>query len=173
MRNLASRLGALLILGMAMTVAQAGIAWPHAALQGSDPEHGARLDETPPSAIVTYAEPPTTASVFHVFDGCSSDVASDVTVLNDTIEATIDEGQPGRWRVEWRVISAVDGHLTTDGVSFRVSGEPDCTDVAVDDSADDEPGSQGGLPLVPLAIATVVVVALATVVRVLSTAKRS
>lgn len=173
MRNHASRPGALLMLGITMMLAQATTAWAHAALQGSDPEQGARLDEAPPSVIVNYAEPPTKASVFQVFDGCNSGVASDVTVLNDTIEATIDEGQPGIWRVEWRVISAVDGHLTTDGVSFRVAGEPDCTDVAVDDSADDQPGTEGGLPLVPLAIATVVVVALATVVRVLSTAKRS
>lgn len=168
MRNRASRYGALLMLGIAMMLVQAGTAWGHAALQSSDPENEARLDAAPPSVIVNYAEPPTKASVFQVFDGCNSDVASDVTILNDTIEATVADGQPGRWRVEWRVISAVDGHLTTDAVAFRVDGEPDCTDVAVDQSTDDEEGSEGGLPLVPLAIATLVVVAVATVIRVLS-----
>ena len=167
MRKRASRLGALLMLGMSMMLAQATGAWGHAALQSSEPEQGARLDEAPPSVIVNYAEPPTKASVFRVLDGCNSDVASDVTVLNDTIEATIGEGQPGRWRVEWRVISAVDGHLTTDAVSFQVGGDPDCTDVAINDS-DDEQSDGGGLPLIPISIVTIVVVAAATVVRLLT-----
>lgn len=166
MRNRASRCGTLLSIVVALSLTPVP-AWGHAALQDSDPAQGERLDAAPPSVLVTYAEPPTKASVFHVFDGCNSDVASDVTVLNNTIEATTDSGQPGRWRVEWRVISAVDGHLTTDAVSFQVAGVADCSDVAIDENGD-EPSDEGGLPLIPILIVTIVVVAAATVVRLLT-----
>lgn len=166
MRKAASGYGTLLTIVFVLT-SPVRPAWGHAALQDSDPSQGARLDAAPPSVIVTYAEPPTNASVFHVFDGCNSDVAADVTVLNNTIEASTESGQPGRWRVEWRVVSAVDGHLTTDAVSFRVAGSPDCSDVAID-VPDDETSDEGGLPLIPIVIVTFIVVAAATVVRLLT-----
>jgi methionine-rich copper-binding protein CopC len=143
MRKRASRYGTLISIVIALTV-PVSPAWGHAALQDSDPGQGARLDAVPPSVIVTYAEPPTNASVFHVFDGCNSDVASDVTVLNDTIEATTDAGQPGRWRVEWRVISAVDGHLTTDAVTFRGAAGPHSTHQATHQPAQ-EPRQNSGI----------------------------
>lgn len=167
MRNLASRYGTLIFVAVALTTSLGTPAWGHAALQDSDPRQGARLEAVPPSVIVTYAEPPTNESVFQVFDGCDRDVASDVTILNDMIEAATDSGEPGRWRVEWRVISAVDGHLTSDRVAFQVAGRADCSDVATDvpGEAVDE---GGGLPLVPISIATIVILAAATIVRLLT-----
>lgn len=146
------------------TLCFAPAAWAHAAYNSSEPEPGARLDEPPGEITVSYAEPPTNQSTFQVLDGCDRNVAS-FSVLNDTIEAEIGEAQPGRWRVEWSVVSAVDGHLTRDNFSFTVRGEPDCTQVAAPDGPDDSSGSDGSGPLVPIAIATAVIVAIGAGVR--------
>jgi copper transport protein len=102
----------------------------HAALTGSDPQDGAQLSSAPTTVTVSYAEPPTQNSRFAVLDGCERDVAASIEILNDTIEATIGEAQPGEWTVEWSVVSAVDGHLTRDDVAFQVEGKPDCTQAA-------------------------------------------
>lgn len=141
-------------------------AWGHAALQSSEPEQGARLEAVPDRVLVSYAEPPTNDSTFAVIDGCGRDVADEVEVLNETIEASVATGQPGRWRVEWSVISAVDGHLTTDEVSFRVVGETDCSargDVPPEASGDIDEGQSS--PLVPIAIAAVVIVGIGAAIR--------
>lgn len=149
-------------------------AYGHAALTSSDPENGARLDAAPARVTVNYAEPPTTDSKFSVLDGCDRDVTDSVEILNDTIEATLRDGQPGRWTVEWSVVSAVDGHLTRDNVSFRVSGETDCSQAPGDDGATETAGpveptdSGSSLPLVPIAVATAVIIGIAAAIRLSS-----
>ncbi|MDQ4065109.1 MAG: copper resistance protein CopC [Actinomycetota bacterium] len=142
----------------------------HAAYQSSIPEPRARLDAAPESVTVNYAEPPTTDSVFSVIDGCGRDVAGDVEILNRTIEASIDDAQPGLWTVEWTVLSAVDGHATRDQFRFTVDGEADCTAAAPDDGAADgepAPDASGG-SLVQYLIGAVVLVALAAGVRMVA-----
>jgi methionine-rich copper-binding protein CopC len=137
-------------------------AWGHAAFQGSEPEPGSRLNEPPARVVVSYSEPPVTQSSFAVLDGCGNEVSTSFEVLNQTIEAPIGESQPGRWRVEWSVISAVDGHLTRDNVFFTVKGERDCSQAAPE-SDGSRPGDGGSL--VPIVIASVVIVVIAAVVR--------
>ncbi|HWC15046.1 MAG TPA: copper resistance CopC family protein [Actinomycetota bacterium] len=144
-------------------------AFAHAALTGSTPEDGARLGRPPTEVTVSYAEPPTTESRFAVLDGCDRDVTGDVAILNQTIDATVDGGEPGSWTIEWSVVSAVDGHLTSDAVSFRVRGRTDCsaapTDPATDEAADRTASS---VPLIPIAAATLVIVGIAIAIRVRS-----
>lgn len=143
-------------------------AYGHAALTSSDPEKGARLDAAPTQVTVNYAEPPTTNSDFAILDGCDRDVTDSIEILNDTIEATARAGQPGRWTLEWSVVSAVDGHLTRDRVSFQVAGETDCTQAADDEGPVDRTGSESSLPIVPIAIASAVILAIAIAIRLKS-----
>ena len=168
MVHMARRAGVLvsvaIVLGLVVLVSPAQ---GHAALTGSDPEAGAELSSAPEAVTVSYAEPPTQSSQFAVIDGCERDVAASVEILNDTIEATVADAQPGRWTVRWSVVSAVDGHLTRDKVSFSVDGEPDCTAAGPDDQPDRaEPATS--VPVVPIAIATGVILALAVGLRVMS-----
>lgn len=149
-------------------VCAASPAFGHAALTSSDPEKGARLDSAPTEVTVSYAEPPTTNSEFAVLDGCDRDVTDSIDILNDTISATVREGQSGTWTVEWSVVSAVDGHLTRDKVSFRVAGEADCSAVAGDEGPADRTGSESSLPIVPIGIATAVILGIAVAIRLRS-----
>lgn len=140
----------------------------HAALTSSDPEKGARLSAAPQSVIINYAEPPTSNARFAVLDGCDRDVTATIEVLNDTIQASLRDGQPGKWSVEWTVVSAVDGHATEDAVSFQVRGDPDCSQAAGDDGPAERSGSESSFPIVPIAIATVLILALAVGLRLRS-----
>lgn len=142
----------------------------HAAYQGSDPEDGARLAEAPQQVRVSYAEPPVTDSSFVVTDGCGRDVTESVEILNREITAAVAEGEPGRWAVEWRVVSAVDGHLTRDGFQFSVSGRADCSrpgrDATQAAPSDEDEGDSGAL--IPVVMVGVLLVGLALTARVLT-----
>ena len=168
MRNHAPLRVRFICLSVVALLAAPAPAFGHAALSGSTPKDGARLDASPEAVTVNYAEPPTNNSVFTVTDGCGDDVTGDVTILNNTIEATVDEGQPGRWAIKWRVISAVDGHPTNEGIKFKVAGEADCSQAAPDTGDGPVPEPATSIPLVPIAIATVVILAVAVVIRLRS-----
>ena len=153
---------------LALTAASVAPAFAHAALSSSTPKDGARLGASPETVVVSYAEPPTNNSVFTVTDGCGDDVTGEVEILNNEIAASVNEGQPGRWAIDWRVISAVDGHPTNEGIRFRVAGEADCSQAApeTDDTRAPEPATS--IPLVPIAAATAVILAVAVAIRLRS-----
>ena len=162
-----SRLAARILISL-VPVVLAAPAWGHSALTGSSPKDGASLKGVPATVEVNYAEPPTTDTRFTVTDGCGRNVAHDVEALNQSITADVGSGQPGNWKVEWAVVSAVDGHLTKDSVGFSVEGEADC-DRAVAEPADGtESDSGGSLPVLPIAIATVAIIGIAGVIRLRS-----
>lgn len=160
-------LRAVLSIAIAIILVSSAPAFGHAALTKATPKDGAKLDAVPAAVEVDYAEPPTTDSKFTVTDGCGRDVARDVEILNQKITAAVDSGQPGDWKVEWSVVSAVDGHLTKDGVAFTVEGEADCDRAAADDTPDDEE-SGSTFPVVPVAVVTLVILGVALVVRLRS-----
>jgi len=144
-------------------------AFGHAERAATTPEVGARVDEVPDTVSVSYTEPPAGNPVFRVIDGCGNDVVDELKVQNQTIDASLLDGQPGRWNVEWTVISGVDGHDTRDSYSFRVAGRRDCTQAAPepapdDDGASDGSGSSAG-SLIPIAIGGVVLAGLALFLR--------
>jgi hypothetical protein len=101
------------------------------------------------------------------------------------LSASIDGGEPGKWRVEYRIISTVDGHPTSDGWSFAVQGKKDCSEPApeqTDDGTAPDDGAAGGptgegddeddgssFPVVPVAAGTVALVAVALLIRGRST----
>lgn len=163
----------LVALAMLVAVAVAGPAHAHGDLRSSDPNAGARL-QAPPSVVeLDLAEPPTADSRFVVIDGCRDEVAVDFGRDGSRVTLPVAGGQPGRWRVEYRVISAVDGHLVRGDFAFRVAGQRDCSEPAAspepaetDDEVAAPPGEEGGSgPLVPLVAVGGGIVALAFVIR--------
>ena len=142
-------------------------AWGHAALTKATPKDGADLVAVPGTVEISYAEPPTSDARFAVLDGCDRDVARSVEVLNQSITADVSSGQPGAWKVEWAVVSAVDGHLTKDSVSFEVQGQPDCTQAAASEPSD-ETDDGTSIPIVPIALATAVILGVAIAIRLRS-----
>jgi methionine-rich copper-binding protein CopC len=143
-------------------------AFAHAALTKATPKDGAKLDAVPETVEIDYAEPPTTDTRFSVIDGCGNDVANNVDVLNQSITADVSTGQPGDWQVEWSVVSAVDGHLTKDGVAFTVDGDADCDQAAGEDVQTDDDSEGSSIPVIPIAVATAVILAIAVALRLRS-----
>lgn len=151
-----------------IVVAMSAPAFGHAALTSSTPKDGAKLDAVPEAVEVNYAEPPTTDARFTVTDGCDHNVARGVEVLNQTITADVGSGQPGKWKVEWTVVSAVDGHATSEAINFTVAGTADCEQVVADPAPDQPADSGTELPIVPIAVATAVILAVAAAIRLRS-----
>lgn len=167
-----------MVLGLMALAAPAGA---HGEIQGTDPEPRSTVRRAPRSVAVTFTEAPTAQAVLKVTDGCKRDVSQGIEVQDATATVRVATGQPGKWNVSYRVISALDGHLTRGGYSFTVAGQKDCTPdakptdtpqdeatevpplVGDDGDAGDDGGS--GAPVVPIAIGAVVLVSVALIAR--------
>jgi methionine-rich copper-binding protein CopC len=152
-----------IIATVAFLVALASPAAAHGDLTSSDPEAGSHVQEPPSVVELELAEPPTRESRFFVFDGCDEMLINDIQGDGGRMQLSLDPGQPGRWRVEFRVVSALDGHLVRGDYAFRVAGQRDCSegeetprpgstaddgDVTGPDLRGDEDG--GSSPLLPI-----------------------
>ena len=153
-------------------VLAAGILFPaasasaHAQFLGSDPKPGARLDAAPTSMTIDFSEPPISGDNLVVEDGCGNDVVTRADVEEKSLVAELAGGQPGKWKVSLRVVSAVDGHPTEKSFSFTVQGEADCTKETGAPPPREKGDSGSSAPIViGLGVATVVVVGAALVLR--------
>jgi methionine-rich copper-binding protein CopC len=169
MRRAAAALAAAAVV---LGLAQAGPARAHAERSTSSPKEGARLGARPDELHITFTEPPTGDARVAVLDECGRDVVADVQVQNFEITATLAAGQPGTWRVDSNVISAVDGHATRDRWTFEVRGEADCsapetTGPGASAGDDDEDDGGGGVPVPVLVLigATVLLVVVGLALR--------
>ncbi len=168
----------------------AGAAWAHGDTVKTDPKKNARV-AIPEMVSVTLSEAPVPQSQLLITDGCGDNVTGNVSVEGETLQASIGDAQPGKWKAAYRVVSAVDGHPTEDDWSFTVQGTADCdgdtdeidpTDEPSPEptTTDDEPSSAAGedsgttntsdseessFPVVPVVLGGVALVALAAVVR--------
>jgi methionine-rich copper-binding protein CopC len=142
-------------------------AFAHGEYTSSTPEKGAKLDAVPSEVVVSFSEAPVDANTFVVKDGCGRDVVNTATVEGRKILATTSAGQPGAWLAEWDIVSAEDGHPSSGSLSFRVTGQPDCSkDTGGGQGrAAPEGGGGSGTILLILAGATVVLVVLAVAFR--------
>lgn len=113
----------------------AGTALAHGETVKTDPKNKAEV-AMPNLVSVTLTEPPTPDSQISITDGCGQEVASNISVKDETLNAAVGDAQPGRWRAAYRVISAVDGHLTEDDWSFTVEGAASCGGGGGDDEAE-------------------------------------
>jgi methionine-rich copper-binding protein CopC len=157
--------------------AVAAPAHAHGEIQGTDPGARSTVGRAPRSVAVTFTEAPTAQAVLEVTDGCKRDVAQAVDVTDATATVRLASGRPGKWRVSYRVISALDGHLTKGDYTFTVAGKKDCTpdEKPTDDPGDgptqaappdDEEDAEGsGAPVVPIALGAIALVAVALIVR--------
>ena len=157
------------IVGVALCAAPTA-AWAHAERSASTPREGATLDKVPSQLSIQFTEPPTGDAVVEITDACDADVVSNIEVSGTEIVAALDEGQPGTWRVNTAVISTIDGHQTRDRWTFEVAGKADCSEQATGPRRGDEPDPSGASSQVAvmIAIATVIVLGVALVVRSLS-----
>ena len=158
-------------------VSLAGPAAAHGDIQATDPEELAALRRAPRSVAITFTEAPTTQAVLKVSDGCKRDVTQGIEVANATATARVAVGQPGRWRVSYRVISALDGHESKGFYTFTVAGRKDCTPdeppatqtpggaAAATTTPEGEDLTGSGAPVVPIAFGALAVIVLAFIVR--------
>lgn len=158
-------------------VVPAGPAAAHGDVQATDPEELSRVRRAPRSVAVTFTEAPTAQAVLKVRDGCRRDVTQGIDVTDATATARVAVGQPGRWRVSYRVISALDGHESKGSYTFTVAGRRDCTpdEPQATETPDDDPEavatpagddvSGSSAPVVPIAFGALAVLVLAFIVR--------
>lgn len=162
-------------LGVVALVATCGPAFGHGDLQSTKPERGSTAQRAPKTVRITFTEAPTADGRFEVIDGCRDDVVAGIDRRGADVELQVKGGQPGRWTVTYRVISAVDGHATRGNFSFKVRGAKDCGvaepaptegDVAQPPPpAEEEP--EGSFPIVPVLVGGGLVVG-AIVVRLIA-----
>ncbi|WP_370290993.1 copper resistance protein CopC [Nocardioides sp.] len=95
----------------------------HAALLGSDPEDGARLDALPARIALEFSEDMSAPAYLVVKDPDDQRVdAGEVAVKGAEVSVAVDDpGLAGRYQVAFRAVSA-DGHPVTGQFSFTVAG---------------------------------------------------
>ena len=153
-------------------------AWAHGDIESAHPAQGSKMAQPPREVSVHLAEPPAQGSTLVVTDGCKEEVGGEPQIDGEMFTVPIDEGRPGRWNVKVRSISSVDGHLVRESFSFTVRGKKDCSSEkspGEDDDPDDEvelgdpqpplENDETSFPIVPFALGTVVLIALAIALR--------
>jgi len=148
----------------------------HGDIRDSSPAAGTEVTKAPAEVTLLLAEPAAKGTTVEVTDGCEREVSGDLKLTREVLETPIAGGEPGRWLVRLRSISAVDGHAIKEAFTFKVSGKKDCTpddepdtDISPDTSSrapivnPDEEGTS--FPVIPFALGTVAVVAVALAVR--------
>lgn len=153
-----------------------GNAFAHGDLKRSDPERGDHVRKPPDTIELDFAEPPTADSRFEVTDGCGEDVQLAVSGEGPHAVLDVADGAPGLWRVTYRTVSSVDGHVVSGAFRFHVGNRGSCRvpplrgaepSETVDIGAPGPPISNddGGLPIVPIALAGVGIVGVALLIR--------
>jgi methionine-rich copper-binding protein CopC len=185
------KVGLATVVAVAILCLGATAALAHGDTVKTDPKKNART--TMPSTVsVTLSEAPVPQSQLRIIDGCGRNVTGEVTVNGDTIQASIGDAQPGKWKAAYQVVSAVDGHPTEDDWSFTVQGTKDCdgeseeevaptpeptestgaagegddpTSAAGDDAASTSDTEENSFPVLPVVLGGVALVAIAALVR--------
>lgn len=158
--------------------AMAAPASAHGDIQGSEPPPRSVLPRPPRSVAITFTEAPTAQAVLNVTDGCKREIGRGVGVTDATATARVAAGQPGQWVVSYRVISALDGHLTRGSYTFTVDGQKDCAPDPTPDIGNGPPGDKkqaapndedepegSSAPVVPIALGAAAIVIVALIVR--------
>jgi methionine-rich copper-binding protein CopC len=164
----------LLALASAVEVASA-----HAELVSSNPDGDSVVREIPESVSVALTEPPAPGTTVNVSDGCAQNVAASVRPAGVGLDIGIGEAEPGRWKVRFHVVSALDGHSTTGDFAFRVRGKAKCPEglEAGNDpdtqltggedpqAGDDLPDDGLDFPIIPFVVGSLMILAIALLLR--------
>ena len=157
-------------------------AFAHGDISSSIPKADESLKKAPDHLIINFTEPPAKSSVVQVKDGCGTQIADSVDFEDLVAHVFTEDGQPGKWKVSYKVLSTADGHKSSGSYGFTVEGKKDCT--ANDKSGGNGNGNgstgaggtnpqaggnggddEGSFPVVPVAIGSVGVIGLALVAR--------
>ncbi len=100
-----------------------GWAWAHANLRGTDPPMGSRLSVAPPSIRLWLDEAVVPeVSTLRLLDRSGKTVKDGPLKITDAerkgAEFTLGKLEPGAYTVAWKVLSAVDGHVTRGVFAF-------------------------------------------------------
>ena len=119
----------LCVLGLvAIALASASPAGAHASLESADPAPGSTLPTSPEGLTLTFTEPPDPdLTTIEVVDVAGGTVPSRPPTLEGsrTVHVALTETLPdGSYTVSWRVVSTVDGHLTSGRFVFGVGVAP-------------------------------------------------
>lgn len=155
-----------------------GVAAAHGDLKGTSPEDGSTVGKVPKEITVALTEPPTQGAEAKATDGCKKKVPAAVSVDGNDIVLSLGGGEPGKWKVSYRAVSAEDGHQTRGSFAFSASGRKDCSPAPDDDPEDDvdaggdpgiidnpDPPDEGTSWLLWVGAGTLILVAAAFVVR--------
>lgn len=97
----------------------------HEDFVGSDPGDGSTVAAAPRNVRLEFTGTPGRRSTMLVTDGCDRDVTGRVQTGDSVLQAAVEAGQPGAWRVTFTVVSD-DGHPVEGEVAFTVRGRADC-----------------------------------------------
>jgi copper resistance protein C len=174
-----------LLVALALLLAAPAVAFGHGELESAIPEPDSTLGKPPNHLILNFTEPPTKDAVFKVLDGCGRNLIAETAVQERTGHVFLTKGgQPGEWKVSYKVVSATDGHASKGSYGLTVRGQKDCSEPEEptgnggggtdgngggggDQAAPTGDEAEGGssFPWVPVAIGTVALVALAFIAR--------
>jgi methionine-rich copper-binding protein CopC len=170
------------IAGVAIALWVCAPAFGHADVEEITPSANSRVGKPPREVKLVLAEPPGPGSTLQVRDGCRANVVEDVVAdeSESILSAALARGEPGRWRVRFQSISAVDGHLVRGAFKFTVAGKHRCREPkknggargsnrqgpqAGDPRGDSDESDGSSLPVIPLALGTAALVGVALVAR--------
>ncbi len=102
----------------------------HALVESSTPANGDVLQASPQAVLITFTEPPDRGlSRIQIFDATGAEVTTEpvkgVPGQARALRAPLPELPEGTYTVSWRVLSTVDGHITTGSFAFGVGQAPE------------------------------------------------
>ena len=179
-RKLPGRLAAVVVL---LALVAPGPALAHGELLSTKPEKNSTVAKPPGHLIIEFTEAPTKQSLVKVRDGCGDEVVDQLAFEDRKAHVFLTKAQPGKWKVSYDVVSAVDGHPSKGSYALTVEGKADCSSPKGDPKDDSGNGGTGpgpgaagdpegsdesSFPVVPVVIGTLALVAVALIVRRLS-----
>ena len=143
-----------LVLGAVAALLIAGVlavwapqARAHASLKTSDPAANASLTTSPSQILLTFTEPPDPSlSIVKVVDASGKPApgvgaARPVAGQSDQLSVPVRTPLPkGVYTVNWRSVSAVDGHVEVGAFAFGVGAKPKAGSVVTVDLQNSSPG---------------------------------
>ena len=120
------KIGLALLAALLLSFAVSGVSLAHSRLTGSTPAAGARLAQSPERIVITFSEGAEPEfSTFALLDRSRTHFELDHPPLIEGDKVSIfaqPNLPPGAYTVQWKVVSALDGHLTRGSIPFRILG---------------------------------------------------
>jgi methionine-rich copper-binding protein CopC len=117
----------------------------HAAYKDSNPPDESTVSSAPSEIWAEFTEPPAQGSTLSVFNECGDQVDLGDS-RSDAFRLYISVGSvhSGDFRVEFRVTSTYDSHVTTGSFTFTATGGEDCAGPPPESGGDGGGGGNGG-----------------------------